>query len=113
VDEEVQRQRLLDAERVDEGRGHIRQQHHVGLVDGLEPADRGPVEGEAVGHDAVVERLDRHVEVLHHAGQVTEPHVDEFDVLVLEVSQEFLGIGEHSSSWHRFRYRGGTKPPCG
>ena len=59
VDEEVQRQRLLDAERVDEGRVHVRQQHHVGLVDGLEPADRRPVEGEAVGHDAVVERLDR------------------------------------------------------
>jgi hypothetical protein len=38
--------------------------------------------------------------VLHHAGKVTEPYVDELDVLVFEVSQEFLGIGEHTSSWH-------------
>ena len=48
----------------------------------------------------VVERLDRHGEVLHHAGQVTEANVDELHALVLEVSQEFLGIGEHTSSWH-------------
>jgi hypothetical protein len=39
--------------------------------------------------------------VLHHAGKITEPYVDELDVLVFEVSQEFLGIGEHTSSWHR------------
>ena len=101
VDEEVQRQRLLGPERVDEGRGDVRQQHHVGLVDGLEPADRRAVEGEAVGDHAVVERLDRGVEVLHHARKVTEPDVDELDVLVLEVSQKFLGIGEHTSSWQQ------------
>ena len=99
VDEEVQREGLLRAERVDEGGGDVRQQEHVGLVDGLEPADRGAVEGEAVGEHAVVERLDRQVEVLHHAGQVTETYVDELHVLVGEVSQEFLGIGEHTSSW--------------
>jgi hypothetical protein len=46
--------------------------------------------------------------VLHHAGKITEPYVDELDVLVFEVSQEFLGIGEHSSSWHRFSNRGGV-----
>jgi len=36
---------------------HVRQQKHVGFVDGLEPADRGSVEGEAVRDDAVVERI--------------------------------------------------------
>jgi hypothetical protein len=100
VDEEVQGQRLLHPERVDERRRHVGQQHHVGLMDGLEAADRRSVEGEAVGDDAVVERFHRRVEVLHHTRQVTEPYVDELHVLVFEVSQELLGIGEHTSSWH-------------
>jgi hypothetical protein len=51
--------------------------------------------------------------VLHHTGQVTESYVDELDVLVFEVSQEFLGIGEHSSSWHRVFEPGGARPPRG
>ena len=90
---------FCDPERVDEGGRHVRQQQHVRLVDLLEAADRGAVEGEAVGEDVLVERLDRHVEVLHHAGQVTEAYVDELDALVLEVPQKLLGIGEHTSSW--------------
>ena len=68
----------------------------------------------------VVERLDRHVEVLHHAGQVTEADVDELHALVLEVSQQLLGIGEHTSSWHVHswvaghwrRYDHGVARPC-
>ncbi|RAO49019.1 hypothetical protein GAR06_01390 [Micromonospora saelicesensis] len=100
VDEEVQRERLLRAERVDERGGDIREQEHVRLVDRLETADRRTVEREAVGEEVVVDGLDRQIEVLHHAGQVTETNVDELHVLVLEVSQQFLGIGEHTSSWH-------------
>ena len=51
VDEEVQRQRLLAAERVDERRRRVGQQQHVRLVDLLEAADRRAVERETVGED--------------------------------------------------------------
>src|SRR3712207_9036670 len=47
VDEEVEREGLLRPERVDERGRDVGQQQHVGLVDGLEAADRGSVEGEA------------------------------------------------------------------
>jgi hypothetical protein len=67
VDEEVQRQRLLDPERVDERTRHVRQQQHVGLVDLLEAPDRRTVEGEAGREHVRPEGLDRHREVLHHA----------------------------------------------
>jgi hypothetical protein len=36
--------------------------------------------------------------VLHHAGQVTEADIDELDALVLEITEELLGVGEHTSS---------------
>jgi hypothetical protein len=45
--------------------------------------------------------------MLHDTREVTEPYVDELDVLVFEVSQEFLGIGEHTSSWHKMFEPGG------
>jgi hypothetical protein len=45
--------------------------------------------------------------VLHHTGKVTESYVDELHVLVFEVSQEFLGVGEHTSSWHVIHEPGG------
>jgi hypothetical protein len=38
----------------------------VRLVDGLEPADRRPVEHLALGEERLVDGLGRHVEVLHH-----------------------------------------------
>ncbi len=36
----------------------------------------------------------RHVEVLHHAGQVAEPDVDELDVLLLDELEDFVGVAE-------------------
>ena len=89
---------LCVAERVDEGGGRVREQHHVGLVDRLEAADRRAVEHQAVVEDALVERLGRDVEVLHDAGQVAEPDVDELDVLVLDVLQDLVGVVEHDTS---------------
>jgi hypothetical protein len=64
-------------------------------VDGLEAADRGPVEHLAVGEEVDVNRLGRHVEVLHDPRQVTEPDVDELDVLGLDEVEDFLGGAEH------------------
>ncbi|GGN79758.1 hypothetical protein GCM10010112_54720 [Actinoplanes lobatus] len=51
--------------------------------------------------------------MLHHTREVTETYVDELDVLVFEVSQEFLGIGEHTSSWHSVSDTGRHMPPPG
>ena len=45
-----------------------------------------------------------HVEVLHHAGQVAEPDVDELDVLVLDERQDLVGVAEHPTSC------GGARP---
>ena len=39
-----------------------------------------------------------HGEVLHDAGQVAEPDVDDLDALVLDVGQQLVGALEHLSS---------------
>ena len=91
VHEEVHVQRLGCAERVDACGLGVRQQHHVGLVDGLEPANRRAVERQAVLEDAVVERRRRDGEVLDHTGQVAEPNVDVFDLLVLDQLDDVVG----------------------
>ena len=52
-----------------------------------------------VGEEVLVDRLRRHVEVLHHAGQVAEADVDELDVLVLDELQDLVGVAEHPSSF--------------
>jgi hypothetical protein len=64
-------------------------------VDRLEAADRGPVEGIwPLVKKSIVHRLGRHVEVLHDPRQVTEPDVDELDVLGLDEVEDFLGGAE-------------------
>jgi hypothetical protein len=90
-DREVHDQGLLDAERVEVGRRHVGQELHVRLVDRLEPADRAAVEGLADGEEVLVQRVRRNVEVLHDPGQVTEPDVDELDVLALMIGQDLVG----------------------
>jgi hypothetical protein len=45
----------------------------------------------AVGEEVLVQRVRRHVEVLHDPGQVTEPDVDELDVLGLDIGQNLVG----------------------
>ena len=98
VDEEVHDQGLGDAERVEVRRRRVREQRHVRLVDRLEAADRGAVEGQTVVEDRLVERGDGHGEVLHDARQVTETDVDHLDALVLDVLQQLFAVLEHSSS---------------
>jgi hypothetical protein len=94
-DGEAQRQGLLDAERIDECGGDVRNQLHIGLGDALETADRGTVEELAVHEEVGVDRLGRHIEVLLDTGQVREPDVDEFHVLVGDVLEDFVRIVEH------------------
>ena len=98
VDEEVDVQRLVRAERVEEGAAGVGQQQHVRLVDRLEPADRGAVEAQAVGERVLAERRRRDGEVLHDAGQVAEAHVDVLDVVVADVRGDLVGTVEHRSS---------------
>ena len=69
----------------------IGQQHHVGLVDGLEAAHRRAVECQAVLEHALVERRGRDREVLDDAGQIAEPDVDVLDVLVLDLLDDVVG----------------------
>ena len=82
--EEVEVQCLGLAERVDLRGVGIGQQQHVGLVDRLEPTNRRAVKGDAALKQVLVDSGSRNCEVLHDAGQVAEPDVDEFDFLVLE-----------------------------
>ena len=86
------------AERVEYGRGGVRQKEHVRLVDLLESADRGTVEHQPVGENLRVERLDRHGEVLHSPRQVTEPDVDELHLVVADELQNLVGVREHPPS---------------
>lgn len=92
VDEEVDVDRLVAAEGVDARGGQVGAERHVGLVDGLEAADRGTVERELLGR---VEGLGRDREVLHHTRQVTEADIDELDVLVRDVLLGLVGVLEH------------------
>ena len=89
--EEVEVQRLGFAEQVDTRGVRIGKQQHVGLVDRLEPANRRAVKGQAVLEHALVEERNRNCEVLHDAGQVTEPDVDKLDVLVLGEFEDVVG----------------------
>ena len=70
--------------------GGVGHELHVGLVDRLEAADRGPVEHLTDGEEVLVDRLSRHVEVLHDTGQIAEPNVDELDVLVLDEREDLV-----------------------
>ena len=94
VHEEVDVEGLRLAEGVDLRRGDVGKQHHVGLVDRLESADRRSVECEAVLEHVLVESRRRDREVLLDAGQVAEPNVDVLDVLVRDVLDDLFGRGE-------------------
>ncbi len=93
---EVHVQRSGGAEWV-EGRGfRIGQQQHVGLVDRLEPANRGTVEGQTFFKDLLVEDVNRNCEVLHGAWQVTETDVDVLNVRVLDEFEDIVwGVVGH------------------
>src|SRR5699024_9377938 len=89
--------------RIQIGRLQIRDQLHVRLVDGLETADRGAVE-ELAGLDRLfVEGARGNVEVLHQAGKIAEPDVDELAILLLDVLPDLAGTVEHISSIRALR----------
>jgi hypothetical protein len=85
----VDHQRLAGPERVDVGGRRVREQDHVRLLDLLEPPDRRAVEAVAVLEGALLQSGRRHGDVLHDAGQVAEPVVDELDSLVVDERQHF------------------------
>ena len=89
--EEVEVQRRGGAERVDDRGVRVGQEQHVGLVDRLEPANGRAVEGQPVIEHALVEERNRNREVLHDAGQVTEPDVDELNVFVFGEFEDVVG----------------------
>ena len=87
ADVHVDVQRHVLAERVEHGGVGIGDQEHVGLLDLLEAADRRTVESETVLEDVLRQLVSRHREVLHQTREVTEPNVDDLDVVVLDELQ--------------------------
>ncbi len=83
-----QRERRRLVERVQDSRGQIGQQQHVGLVDLLEAADRRAVEADAIGERLLVKARERHPHVLPGPRQVGELEIDHARAVA-------LGEGEH------------------
>ena len=110
VHEEVDVQRLGGAERVDLRGVRVGQQHHVGLVNGLEPTDRRTVERDTVVEVRLVERRRWNGEVLDDAGQIAEPDVDVLDLLVGNQFDDVVGgcFGHCRRSPSRYQTRGLT-----
>ena len=79
------------AEQVDARGVRVGQQQHVGLVDGLESTNRRAVKSQAVSNTLWSKNEGRNREVLHDTGQVAEPDVDKFDVLVLGEFEDVVG----------------------
>ena len=90
MNEELDIERLLDAERVELCRGRVRQEGHVRLVDGGKTADGGTIEGEARLGSVFSKLGGRNGEVILGAGDVSETHVDETYVLVLDKFHDVL-----------------------
>ena len=90
VDEELHVQRLGLAEWIDFRGGEIREQVHVGLFDGGESADGRAVECHAVFDCILVECVSGDGEVLLLAWHIGEADVDEFNVVVLDVLNDFF-----------------------
>ena len=86
-----QDQRGHRGERIHLGRARIRDQQHVGLVDGLEPPDRRAVEAEPVLEDALAELGHRDREVLPETRQVDEAEIDDLDAFLLGQLEDILG----------------------
>ncbi|MNT37441.1 hypothetical protein D3C72_1735800 [compost metagenome] len=87
-----QRQRWCRAKRIDECRGRVRPDQHVGLVYFLEPTNGRPVEPDAGREQIVVDFRQRDREMLPCAGQVGEPEVNDLDRVLLDQSDDFSGI---------------------
>ena len=87
---------LVLAERVDEGGRDIRDQLHVGLVDGLETLHGRTIERHAVGEGVVNEFAGRDGEVLLNADQIGETHGDVLDAFLVDQCFDlFRRVGEN------------------
>ncbi len=82
VDEAVDIEGLVIAERVDHRGRRVRQEDHVGLVDLLEAADRRSVEAVSLAHRILGQLVNRNRKVLHETGQIAEPEIDDLHTLV-------------------------------
>jgi hypothetical protein len=80
--ETVEVQRLVLPERVQDGRGRIREQKHVRLLDLLEATDGRPVEAEPLDEHVLGQLVSRHGEMLHETRQVAKADVDYLDAFV-------------------------------
>ncbi|MCY1235187.1 hypothetical protein D9M72_477940 [compost metagenome] len=97
-DGEVQSERLLHAERVQERRGDVRDELHVGLGDALEAADGRTVEELAIDEEVCINALSRHVEVLLHAREVGEADIDKLNIFVLDELEDLVRSLKHLCS---------------
>ena len=79
-------ERLVLAERVDEGGLDIRNELHIGFVDGLETFDGGAIEGHALIERVLEEFAGRNREVLLNANQIGEAHGNIFDAFLIDES---------------------------
>jgi hypothetical protein len=86
------------AERIDHRGLGIRHEEHVGLLDLLEPPDRGAVEPEPVLEHVLGQLVGRDREVLHQPGQVAEADVDHFDAFVTDLRQHVAGVRHGGTS---------------
>ncbi len=92
VHEAVDVERLVLAERIDDGRVRVGHEDHVGLLDLLEAPDRRAVEPESLLEAVGAQLVRRHREVLHQARQVTEPEIDDLDALVPGQARTSSGV---------------------
>ena len=90
MDEELDVQGLGRAERIDMRGGRIRQQGHIGLIDGGESADRGAVEGKAIFGIFYGELICWDGKVVLGARDVRKADIDELYVLVLNKLDDVL-----------------------
>ena len=84
---------LVLAERVNESGLNIRDQLHVGFVDGLEALNGGTIERHAVGEGVLQEFASRHSEVLLNADKIGETDGDILDAFLVDKGLGvFLGL---------------------
>ena len=90
LDRADQAEGLVAVKGVDPGGIRIRHHRHVRLVDGFPTADRGTVERHAVGEGAFIDQIVADREVLPFAVQVDEFQIDQFDSLVLDLTENVV-----------------------
>ena len=98
VDEELDVQRLGRAEGIHKRGCRVRQESHIGLIDGGETTDGGAIESEALLACFFGELISRDGKVVFGAGNVREADVNELDVLFLDELDDVLDCLEGHGS---------------